>query len=169
MSFWRVYYHLVWATKNREPLITPEVETRLFGYIIRKAAEVETRVYAINSWNDHLHLIASIPPKVAVAEAVKTIKGASAHDLNYAGGFDGSFAWQRGYGVLSVGERQKHIAIAYVEAQKRHHQQNTTNPWLERYSDLDEGPPEIGITIGAVSPILREPQAAYDLLGEPLF
>ncbi len=37
MSYWRLYYHLVWATKQRLPLIQPELETKLYGYIIGKA------------------------------------------------------------------------------------------------------------------------------------
>ena len=40
MAFWRLYYHLVWATKNREHLIHPTIEDRLYGYIINKAAEL---------------------------------------------------------------------------------------------------------------------------------
>ena len=54
MSFWRLYYHLVWSTKNREPLIQPKVEPRLFAYIVRKAAELECYVYAINGLNSML-------------------------------------------------------------------------------------------------------------------
>ena len=41
MAFWRLYYHLVWATKNREPLIKPEIEKRLYAYLVHKAAELE--------------------------------------------------------------------------------------------------------------------------------
>jgi putative transposase len=39
MPFWRLYYHLVWATKNREPLIVPQIEPRLYAYLVHKAAE----------------------------------------------------------------------------------------------------------------------------------
>jgi Transposase IS200 like len=45
MSFWRTYYHIVWATKNREALITPQNEPRLYGYIVNKAAELGVYVY----------------------------------------------------------------------------------------------------------------------------
>ena len=62
MSFWRHYYHIVWATKARRPLITAQVEVRLYGYLVSKACELETHVYAINGIADHVHLVASIPP-----------------------------------------------------------------------------------------------------------
>jgi len=98
MAFWRLYYHLVWATQNREPLIKPEIEKRLYAYIVHKASELECFVYAINGWYDHLHLIIAIPPKYAVADVVKRLKGASSHDLNHGVGLDYEFVWQRGYG-----------------------------------------------------------------------
>jgi putative transposase len=44
VSFWRLYYHLVWATEKRPHLITPRFEERLNAYLTRKAAEFEVRV-----------------------------------------------------------------------------------------------------------------------------
>lgn len=166
MAFWRLCYHLVWATKNRAPLIQPEVEPRLYGYIVNKAAELGVYVHAINGWTDHVHLVVSIPPKHAVADVVRRLKGASAHDLNHGAALPYAFAWQRGYGALSLGERQRPIAEAYVANQKRHHDQRTTNPWLEHDEAIDEGPPETGIAPGPLPGIVREGGTAYDDRGE---
>ena len=80
----------------------------------------------------------------------------------------GAFIWQRGYGALSVGERQKPIAIAYVQSQKEHHKQRTTNVWLERCTDMDEGPSDYRITIDAISSGIREQQEIYEPMGESL-
>ena len=128
MPFWRLYYHLVWGTKNREPLIDEGIEKRLFPYLVDRANELDCRVLAINGWNDHVHMVISIPPKYAIAEVVKRLKGASSHD------FDG-LGWQRGYGALSVGERQCQIAIGYVKNQKEHHTQHTMIAPLERMDE----------------------------------
>jgi putative transposase len=166
MPFWRLYYHLVWSTKNREHLIQPEMEKRLNGYLVNKAAELGVYVYAVNGWYDHIHLVVSIPPKHAVAYVVKTLKGASAHDLNHAAKLDYHFAWQRGYGALTVGETQKPKAVAYVENQKQHHEQQTTNAWLERFAEFDEGPDDTGLIVGPVPSVVREETAPYDFLGE---
>mgnify|MGYP000860881525 CR=1 FL=1 len=132
MPFWRHCYHLIWATKNRQPLIQPEFETRLYDYIISKAAELETYVYAINGWYDHVHLIVAIPPTHSVAEVVKMLKGASSHYINHTLQLEEAFGWQAGYGSLTLGEKQRPIAEAYVREQKQHHAEATTNPWLER-------------------------------------
>ncbi len=40
MPFWKTYYHLVWATSNRQPLIQPEFEAQLFAYLVKKAGEM---------------------------------------------------------------------------------------------------------------------------------
>lgn len=163
MPFYRLYYHLIWATKNREPLIQPDIETRLFPYLVNKAAELGVYVYALNGWTDHIHMVVAIPPKYAVAEVVKHFKGASAYDLNHANELNGAFAWQRGYGALTIGERQRSIAETYVNQQKEHHRQQTINAWLERDSDFDEGPTEIGHTSGIVPPLIRESPMGYEV------
>jgi len=107
-------------------------------------------------------MVVSIPPKLAVAEVVKRLKGASSHYLNHEAAIDVAFAWQRGYGALSFGERQRPIAKAYVAKQKQHHEDKTTNAWLERYTELDEGPPDTGMAPEPVSGVVREAAAPYE-------
>ena len=170
MAFWRLYYHLVWSTEDREPLIRPEIEKRLYAYIVSKAAEQECYVYAINGWCDHLHLVIAVPPKQAVAHVVKHLKGASSHDLNHAAGLDYTFAWQRGYGALSLGERQRPQAEAYVMHQKTHHSQGSVTAWLERDAEYDEGPTDTGLVVGPVpSVVVRELRVVYSVEGESPF
>ena len=104
------------------------IAKRLYPYLIDKANRMDCQVFAIGGWVEHIHVVTSIPPKYSVAEMLQRLKGASSHD------FDG-LVWQRGYGALSVGERQRSIAIEYVENQKIHHGQKTTLAWLEREDD----------------------------------
>ena len=167
MPFWRSYYHIVWATKNREALIQPELEPRLFAYIVRKAAELDAYIYALNGWFDHVHLVTSIPPKIAVSHFVKDIKGSSSHDLNLQG-LEYKFAWQRGYGVLTLGQTQLVKAIAYVNEQKQHHRGETAIPWLEHCSEINEGPEDHGLTRSHV-PALKEEAPVDNILGDPAF
>ena len=169
MSFWRTYYHIVWSIKNREALITPEIEPRLYAYVVNKAAELGVYVYALNGWTDHMHIVAAVPPKEAVAHVVKTLKGASSHDLNQQGVLDTLFAWQRGYGVLSLGSRQLGDAIEYVRRQKEHHRDNTTLAWLERDADDDEGPEDTLALAKHPVPGIREDRVIYNVFGQPPF
>jgi len=152
MPFWRTYYHIVWATKERLPLLDEQVESALYSYLDLKVRELEVQVYAMNGERDHVHLVVSIPPKHSVASVVKKLKGSSSHHINQLGITDRAFAWQRGYGVLTVGERHLEAAISYVERQKEHHRDQTTNRWLEHVNEFDEGPPTRHI---------REPSPTY--------
>ncbi len=128
MPFWRLYYHLIWTTRNREAIIDSELEERLYPYLIEKASSLGCHVDAINGIEDHVHVALSIPPKYSIAEVVQKLKGASSHEFK-------ELAWQRGYGVFSFGEKQRAYAIEYVKNQKDHHRQKTINPWLERCDD----------------------------------
>jgi len=141
MAFWRLYYHLIWATKERHPLITATIEPELYGYIRGKAHHLGCIVQAINGVEDHIHLVVSIPPKLSIADFVGRIKGSSSHHLNHLpGNQQPQFAWQHGYGVLSLGSKQLEEAIAYVQRQKEHHARQTTIAALERDEAEDEGP-----------------------------
>jgi putative transposase len=76
--------------------------------------------------------VASIPPKLSVADFVKTIKGGSSYHLNqYYKESKLSFAWQQEYGVLTLGSKQLEDAKAYVNNQKQHHSQGTIISALE--------------------------------------
>ena len=164
MPFWRTYYHLIWGTKFKNPSIQPDIEPRLYSYLINKSKELGVIVYEINGWVDHVHLIVSIPPKHSVSYVVKRLKGASAFDLNQSGALEDHFQWQRGYGVLTLGEKQRAFAEGYVHNQKEHHRQQTTNTWLERSDEFDEGPQDRGLETAIVPPILHETAVFYDAI-----
>ena len=168
MPFWRLYYHLVWATKDREPLITAGIEDNLYAYLVHKAAEMDVYVYAVNGWYDHVHLVVAIPPKHSVAEVVKRLKGASSHHLHVTN-LAPSLEWERGYGALSLGEKQRPVAEAYVLNQKTHHAQQTPIAWLERLAEMDEGPTDTGMTVGALPVGVREREPDYDAYGKSPF
>ena len=159
MAFWRLNYHLVWGTKNNEPFITSQIEAKLYPYLVSKAQELEVFIHAINGWTDHTHVVASIPPKHAVAEVVKRLKDSSSFYISQVTRLDVNFIWKRGYGAFSLGETQLPQAIAYVENQKVHHQQQTTNAWLERVDELDEEPEKI----------MKESQGTYLVDGKRPF
>lgn len=79
MPYWRLFYHVIWATKHRIQLIEPAWEYDLYGYIWGKSTALECIPHAIGGMYDHLHIAISIPPKLAVATVVGQLKGASSH------------------------------------------------------------------------------------------
>jgi putative transposase len=141
MALWRLYYHFVWATKNREPLIDQQREDKLYKYLTGKADSLKCIVHAVNGTEDHIHVIVSIPPVLSIADFVKQIKGSSAHYLNHLGlNNEASFGWQAGYGVFSMGQKQLEQAVSYVNNQKMHHAQGTIILSLEREMNEEDMP-----------------------------
>ena len=141
MAFWRLYYHLVWATKGRQNLITLQRKTSLYKYIIGKADSLGCIIHAIGGTENHIHLVASIPPNLAISDFVKKIKGSSTHQFNLESPPDvEKFSWQGGYGVFSLGSKQLNQAVAYVNNQKQHHAQGSTIVSLEKDKSEDDAP-----------------------------
>ena len=145
MALWRLYYHLVWATKERQPLITSEREEKLYSYIISKADELGTIIHAIDGIENHIHLVASIPPKISISDFVQKIKGSSTHYINHLSSGEDMFGWQRGYGVFSLGRKQLEQAVIYVKNQKEHHLNGTTIASLEEHNQDDDSPQKFHI------------------------
>ncbi|TAK32791.1 MAG: IS200/IS605 family transposase [Chloroflexota bacterium] len=132
MSYWRLFYHIVWATRNREPLIGAEVAADLYQVIAGKATQLGAIVHAVGGIEDHVHVATSVPPKLALSEFIGQLKGSSAHLANHKLALPVTFAWQAEYGVLSFDGKQLARIIAYVQEQKQHHAQGTLIPVLER-------------------------------------
>jgi len=137
MSYWQLYYHVVWSTKNRLPLITPQLEPTIYEYLRDKALELEATVFALNGIADHVHLVTSIPPKLAVAKFVGQIKAFTATKFNKTVSTETPLIWQEEYGVLSFDSKRLPNFVAYVENQKAHHNSNSLIPVLERSADSD--------------------------------
>ena len=144
MALSKIWIHCVWATKNRLPLIQPEIEAQLYDYIIGKATSLQCMTYAIGGIEEHIHLVVSVPPKIAIADFVGKIKGSSSHHLNHESRESNTeFGWQRGYGSFTLGKKQLEHAVNYVLKQKEHHRAGTIIPALEWDDDEEHGPESV--------------------------
>lgn len=169
MPFWRAYYHVIWGTKRRQHIITPELEHVLYPAIVRKAGEMGLYIYAIDGWTDHTHIVLTMPPKYALADIVGKLKGNSSHYVNDHNLVDFEFRWQRGYGGLTLGYSQLDRAIAYVKRQKQHHAKQTTNKWLEHIEEWDDGPLDSPHVYQHGTQIVKEPTTEYTTSSDWLF
>ena len=94
-----LYVHLVWATWDKLPLITPEIERRLYRNIESEAQGQRCAVLALNGTDDHVHLLMSIPATISIADLVKQVKGVSSHFVNDELHPARDFKWQGSYGA----------------------------------------------------------------------
>ena len=136
MPYCRLYYHLVWTTKGRLPLLTSEVEPVIHGYLVAKATGLGATVYALGGTEDHVHLVASIPPTVPVAKFVGQTKAVASTKLNQSGIAKDPFYWQAEYGAFTFDAKRLPNYVAYAQHQKQHHADGTEIGVLERFADL---------------------------------
>ena len=134
MTFWKLYYHLVWSTKHREPAIDQHTESIVRRSIYGLADERGIRVWAIGMMPDHVHVSISAPPKYSIFEIVNTFKGSTSHLLNHElkSSINPWPGWQSEYGVLSFSERSLQGVIDYINNQPQHHAADTLISSLER-------------------------------------
>ena len=133
MPYWKLYYHFIWGTKNRLPLIDSTIERELYRAIAAKVKNMDGFVYAIGGIEDHVHLAASVPPKVAPAKFIGDVKGNSSHYINYVVKPDFEFHWQDEYGLVSFGEKNLSGVIRYIHNQKQHHADRTLIVAMEQF------------------------------------
>jgi len=130
-----IYVHLVWATWDRLPLITPEIERPLHRVIASEAQKMGCTLLALSSVPDHIHILVRIPSTVTVAELVKQLKGASSYFVNHILKPDQLFKWQGFYGAFSVSRWDVERIAAYIQRQKEHHEVGALIPELESVSE----------------------------------
>jgi putative transposase len=130
--FHQLVFHFNWATRNREPMLTPNVEARLIPYIAGKCGELGYELHAANGALDHLHVLVSLTPSVLIADVAKNLKGASSHYINNVSGLKETLYWQDGYGVVSVRKSEMPGITRYIEKQKERHKLGTLVEELEK-------------------------------------
>jgi putative transposase len=133
-----IYLHLVWATWDRAPLLTPERQIEVFRAMRRKCEDLGCEAIAVGGIEDHVHLLVKTPPRIAPSLLAKEVKGASSYRANTRHGTRADFRWQGGYGVFSVSRHQVAKIQYYVEHQPEHHARGTLVDFLE---PVDPEPP----------------------------
>ena len=129
--FTQLYVHFVWATWDRLPLITPQVEARIYNCIAAKCRELKCDPVAIGGIEDHVHLLVRFAPTLAPAFLVGEVKGASSHLMTHIVAPDTFFKWQGAYGAFTIRKDDVPIVSAYIANQKTHHANNTLDADLE--------------------------------------
>ena len=117
--------HLVWATWDRLPLITPGMEQPLYNAMAAKCEEMHCQPLAIGGMPDHVHVLVSIPTTISIAEVVKGIKGSTSHLMTHVVAPDVPFKWQGLYGAFTVSKSGVERVMVYIRAQKAHHAEQT--------------------------------------------
>jgi REP element-mobilizing transposase RayT len=113
--------HIIFSTKDRQPLLAQELKTRLFPYMGGIVKELGGVALSINGPTDHVHMLASLPPTVAPSDFVGKVKANSSGWVHRNFNQYQAFAWQVGYSAFSVSASQKQTVLDYIAGQEEHH------------------------------------------------
>ena len=132
-SFHQNIAHIIFSTKNRQPLITADLESDLHSYLGGIIRKLNGTALKINGTSDHVHILAKTPKTVADADFMGKLKANSTSWVKTT--FEGarSFAWQEGYGAFSVSPSHRENVRSYIARQEEHHRNRT---FQEEYLEL---------------------------------
>ncbi|MFH1214131.1 MAG: IS200/IS605 family transposase [Candidatus Neomarinimicrobiota bacterium] len=124
-SLSHIILHLVFSTKNRYPWLDEPIRSALHAYLSTVVRNTGCECYRVGGVADHVHLAIRFSRTITVAALVEEIKTSSSKWLKTQSPKLHSFAWQRGYGVFSVGQKDLDRLLAYIDNQEDHHSERT--------------------------------------------
>ncbi len=133
MPFIKIYIHLVWATKNRTPLLTKEIRHKVFRHMKEYGESKSIHVDSVNGYLEHVHLLVSLNSDQNIATIVNLIKGESSHWINKNNLTTSNFGWQDEYFAVSVSRSHIERVRNYIFRQEEHH---SLKNWSDEYDEF---------------------------------
>ena len=124
-SFGALYFHFIFSTKHRLPMITPELQPRLYQYIGGILVPRKCSLLAAGGIADHIHLLASLSRETCVSDTIRDIKSLSSGWVHETFAHSQEFAWQAGYAAYSVSYSNIESVRTYIGSQAEHHRRKT--------------------------------------------
>ena len=123
-TYTKLYYHIVFSTKNRKEFIKSAIEDQLHKYIAGIVRGIGGNGIEINGMPDHVHILAIMPPKIALSNALRDIKANSSRWVHESFPELAKFGWQDGFAAFTVSKSQVDPVRQYIRDQKSHHRQS---------------------------------------------
>jgi REP element-mobilizing transposase RayT len=138
-SFTQNFYHAVFSTKHREPLIGEEIEPRLHAYMQSMLESMGCRVIALNGMAEHVHVLVEYPSSLSHAAMMSKLKASSSGWVSDTFPAAKGFGWQDGYGGFSVSHAIVPAVKAYIDNQKQHHRTVSFKEEMQSFIDRVQG------------------------------
>jgi REP element-mobilizing transposase RayT len=134
MSYVQLLVHAIVRTYKSEPTLPTNEKVKflyqeIWGIIKNKGGYL----YRINSITDHVHLLFSIPPTIALSDFMQALKGSSSKILKTVEGFEQFTAWGEGYAAISKSMEDRDKVIRYIINQQEHHKKVTFREEYEAF------------------------------------
>ena len=124
-SLARVLVHLIFSTKNREPLLGAEIHPELHKYMAAILKDLGSPAILVQSVSDHVHILFSLSKNQALMTIVEQVKKSSSKWIKTKGSRYRRFCWQNGYGAFSVSQSRVERVQRYFAQQDEHHRIKT--------------------------------------------
>ncbi len=131
-TYTKLLYHLVFSTKRRAPLITPELQPRLYPYMGGLIRSEKGICHQIGGVADHVHLLVTWRTDETIAELLRKLKSNSSSWVHKTFPKMRSFYWQDGYGAFTVSPSQFNKVDTCIRNQEKHHRKLSFEEELER-------------------------------------
>ncbi len=133
MSWVRIWVHLVFSTKNREPYLSQEIRQKVFQHINENAKEKDIWLDCVNGYNDHVHCLVSLNKEQTISKVAQLIKGESSFWINKNNLTKLKFEWQDDYWAVSVSESHLKNVQEYIAAQSEHHRTKSFSEEVDEF------------------------------------
>ncbi|RYD78955.1 MAG: IS200/IS605 family transposase [Sphingobacteriales bacterium] len=120
-AFAKIIVHITFSTKNREPLITKNIQSELYAYLAEICNAMECYAIKIGGYTDHVHILCFLSKKITLIKLVEEVKKRSSKWIKSKGEAFEAFFWQNGYGAFSIHHSQVEMLKKYIENQEEHH------------------------------------------------
>jgi REP element-mobilizing transposase RayT len=134
--FHQLYYHFIWATHDREPLLIVESRPNLLRIQAEEIAQRGGILIRQNCVADHMHLLVRLTPNILLSDFIGQVKGAACYRFNHETNPKVRLKWQEGYAVLTLREEEVEKVARYIDNQERLHQERKLSRLLEIMADL---------------------------------
>jgi REP element-mobilizing transposase RayT len=121
-TYFKLHYHIVFGTKRRVACLDKRWRAQLWEYMGGTVRGLGGVPHGVGGWNDHVHLLIDLRPTQVLPDVVRELKMASTGWVREHGGLP-TFQWQEGYGVFTVGWRERDAIERYIAGQEDHHRQ----------------------------------------------
>jgi REP element-mobilizing transposase RayT len=130
-TFYKLWVHLVWGTKELQPSLHKEIRGKVLEHIKDKAIEEGYHIDTINGVANHIHCLISLQPRFAISEVMNKLKGESSHWINEHKLTHTHFSWQGGFAAFSVSESDVGKVREYILNQEGHHRKKSFTEEVE--------------------------------------
>ena len=122
MSWVRVYIHMVFSTKNREPFLnSSSLRKSVFQHFKQNASEKGIWLDCVNGYQEHTHCLISLGKEQTISKVAQLIKGESSFWINKNKLTKQKFNWQDDFWAIGVSESHLKVVRNYIYEQETHH------------------------------------------------